>query len=378
LGGQRYGEDHRYGGPGERRNLASWTPIRILGDVPVERDGSAQFIVPVDTAVYFQALDENRMELRRMRSFISFQPGEQRACTGCHESRAVAPVPAAEVASLAMRREASAPLPPPWGDRTVSFLRDIQPVLDRHCTSCHGGLKPGGGIDLSGGLTSFDGEVAGYGYNRAYETILDKGLVSISAVRAQDASITPPLAYGSLKSKLLTCLTDKAHRDKVALNPEDRLRLAMWIDANAPYHDGFVNKRPEKPAYDLAGDKALLQSLSAVHQRRCAGCHEPGKITRLDWIDLHDPARSLFLTAPLASPAGGQGRCGQAVYGDTTDADYRAVRALVAAAVKKAWDSPRRDLLALERSTPNEQAGSPPAHRDRAAAELAREPGPTH
>src|ERR1035437_6598519 len=55
LGGQRYGEK----GP----HLINWTPIRILGDVPVERDGSAHFEVPADTAVYFQLLDENRMEL---------------------------------------------------------------------------------------------------------------------------------------------------------------------------------------------------------------------------------------------------------------------------------------------------------------------------
>ncbi len=48
-GGQRYGEDHGFAGPGaERKNLLSWTPIRILGDVPVERDGSAHFKVPVD------------------------------------------------------------------------------------------------------------------------------------------------------------------------------------------------------------------------------------------------------------------------------------------------------------------------------------------
>ena len=54
----------------------------MIGTVPLEADGSAQFKVPVDQAVYFQLLDENQMELRRMRSFISFQPGEQRACVG--------------------------------------------------------------------------------------------------------------------------------------------------------------------------------------------------------------------------------------------------------------------------------------------------------
>ena len=48
----------------------------MLGTVPVEADGSAHFRVPAETAVYFQLLDEDFMELRRMRSFISFQPGE--------------------------------------------------------------------------------------------------------------------------------------------------------------------------------------------------------------------------------------------------------------------------------------------------------------
>ena len=350
-GGQRYGEDHGYGGPGaERKNLMSWTPIRILGDVPVERDGSARFRVPVDTAVYFQLLDEHRMELRRMRSFISFQPGELRACTGCHESKTVAPVPAQHTVSMAMLRAASDPQPPPWGDRPVSFLRDIQPVLDRHCAGCHSGLKPAGGVDFSGGLISFDAAVSGYGHNRAYETILEKNLVSISAVRAQDASITPPLAYGSHKSRLITCLTDATHRGAVKLSEDDRLRLVMWIDANAPYHDRFVNKRPARPSYDLAGDNALMKSLTDLHTRRCAGCHDAKTVTRLDWINLRAPSQSLFLTAPLAKEAGGRGKCSQSVYASQADADYRAVRTLVEAAVVKAWEEPRRDLASVEPS----------------------------
>jgi hypothetical protein len=349
-GGQRYGEDHRYGGPGaERKNLLSWTPVRILGDVPIEKDGSATFRVPVDTAVYFQILDENRMELRRMRSFISFQPGEQRACTGCHESRTVSPVPPLQPNPLAMARPALDPQPPPWGDRPVSFLRDIQPVLDRHCASCHHGLKPAGGLDLCGGLTSYDREVAGYGHNRAYETIMEKSLVSVSAVRAQDASITPLLAYGSRKSKLITCLGDAAHRDKVALPEAERLRLVMWIDANAPYHDRFVNKRAAGPAYDLAGDTTLLKALGVVHERRCGSCHKANEVTRLDWIDLREPGQSLFLAAPLAKDSGGQARCARSVYATSADPDYRAVRTLVEAAVSRAWSQPRRDLESLER-----------------------------
>jgi hypothetical protein len=345
-GGHRYVEDHNCQKPtGEKRILDNWTPVRILGDVPVERDGSAHFRVPPDTAVYFQLLDENRMELRRMRSFISFQPGEQRACAGCHETRAV--VPRLAPTALAAKRLPSALIPAPWGDRPINFLRDVQPVLDRYCVRCHGGLKPAGGLDFCGGLTSFDRAVPGYGYNRAYATIMERGLVSCSPARAQDATITPPLAYGAHKSKLIESLGKEPHTQRVKLSAEEKLRLTMWIDANAPYHDRFINKRAPRPAYDLAADMELRASLKTIHERRCAGCHRADEVTRLDWINLHDATRSLFLNAPLAKCSGGTGKCDGVVYADAQDADYQAAAGLVSAAVKRAWENPRRDLVSM-------------------------------
>jgi hypothetical protein len=348
-GGQRYGE--------KGSKLINWTPIRILGDVPVQRDGSAHFRVPVDTAVYFQLLDENRMELRRMRSFISFQPGESRACVGCHESRAVAPLPYPGPNTLALAREPSDYILPPWGDRPVSFLRDIQPILDRHCVSCHSGLKAAGGLDFFGGLTDWSrsveklwGLVPGYGFNRAFETITEKKLVSVSQPNLQDATITPPLAYGSRNSKLIAALDDNRHREQVRLDADERLRLTMWIDANAPYHDQFVNKRSAQPVYDLTTDRSLHDALMAQHARRCVGCHRPADVSRLDWIDIHNARRSLFLTAPLAKTAGGSGKCSPSVYRNTNDADYQAVLKLVANRVEKAWSNPRRDLRSLGRA----------------------------
>jgi len=347
-GGQRFGEDHGYGGPGaERKNLTNWTPIRILGDVPVRNDGSVHFRVLADTAVYFQILDENRMELRRMRSFLTLQPGEARGCVGCHETRPLAPVQTRRKSTAAFADDPADLIPPPWGNRPVSFLRDVQPVLDRHCAKCHAGLEPAGGLDFAGGLISYDDRVPGYGHNRAFETILANQLVCLSPARKQDASITPPLAYGSHKSKLITALQQGKHPEAVHLSEEDRLRLVMWIDANAPYHDRFVNKRPQTAAYDLAADHDLRQQLEAIHARRCSECHEPGAVTRLDWIDLNHPKRSLFLTAPLARAAGGQEKCGRIVYEDEHDPDYASARALVAAAVARAWESPRRDLVAV-------------------------------
>jgi len=369
-GGQRYEPD-------VKAVMINWNPARVLGTVPVEADGSAYFRVPADTAVYFQALDENQMELVRMRSFISFQPGEVRSCNGCHETRAHAPAQFAicdlrfaicdfpdfrlraignrqsaignrqsaignrqSAIPLALRRPPSVPTPPPWGtQRPLSFLRDVQPVFDRNCVSCHSGLKPAGGLDFSGGLTEQ--------HNRAYDTIQAAQLVARSNV-GDDAKITQPLMFGSHKSKLIEVIRG-SHRDRVKLSEEDWLRLVTWVDANAPYHGAFINKRPERPPYDLAADRETLGRITALHARRCASCHEPAAVTRSDWIDLYAPERSRFLTAPLAKEAGGVGRCQEAVYADTSDADYRTVRDLVETAVQKAWQFPRRDVATLDR-----------------------------
>ncbi|MHB8897332.1 MAG: HzsA-related protein [Thermoguttaceae bacterium] len=341
--------DNTHGGSRftEKAYPNNWTPVRILGTVPLDETGSACFKVPADTAVYFQLLDADGMELRRMRSFISFQPGESRGCIGCHETRAQAPVDTPFPASLV--GDPLVPTPPPWGTRPLSFLRDVQPVFDRHCVGCHGGLKPAGGLDFSGGLTAspakgpgYSTPVAGYGHNRAFETIIANKLVAWSDVNG-DAGITQPLAQGSHKSRLVEVLRTGPCADRVQLTADDWTRLVTWIDANAPYHDRFVNKRPETPAYSLPDDRELLAEIAAVHARRCGSCHAPETVTRADWIDLQSPEKSLFLAAPLTDA------CGKA-YASPDDADYRAVLELVKTAVEKTWRSPRRDVASLGRN----------------------------
>jgi len=320
--------------------MINWNPVRVLGEVPIESDGSAHFRVPVDTPLYFQLLDSNHMELRRMRSFISFQPGEARSCVGCHETREESG--ATPSFALALAREPSVPVPPPWGDRPISFLRDVQPVFDKHCAGCHAGLKPAAGLDFSGGLTTR--------HNRAYDTLYANKLVAWSNV-GEDARITMPLEFGSHRSKLVEALRDGACSKRARLSQEDWLRLVTWIDANAPYHDGFINKRLPKMPYDLPNDRALADKIAAVHARRCAGCHDTGAVSRVDWIDLARPSQSRFLAAPLAKEAGGLGKCRQAIYKDTSDADYAALRQAVESAARMAWDRPRRDLKALPPET---------------------------
>ncbi len=329
--------DHKHGGfryEPDAKAGPNWTPTRILGTVPVEADGSAYFVVPADQAVFFQLLDENQMDLRRMRSFISFQRGENRSCVGCHETRAV--IPPSPAIPMALHRKPSVPVPPPWGsERPVSFLADVQPVLDRNCVRCHSGLSPAGGLDFFSGLTAAQ--------NRAYDTISEKGLVARSYFN-DDAKITQPLAFGSHQSKLISVLST-THAQRVKLSEDDRVRLVTWVDANAPYHHSFIDKRPDKPPYDLPADASLLAAVTNVNTRRCAACHKPQDVSRLDWIDVRNPEASLFLCDPLI---GKSAKC-KGAYKDANDADYQALLKTVRAAVAKAWENPRRDVMALKK-----------------------------
>jgi hypothetical protein len=63
--------------------------------------------------------------------------------------------------------------------------------------------------------------------------------------RFDGAAVTQPKQFGSHKSRLIQLmLTDKLHREETALGQEEWLALVTWVDANAPYHDTFFNRRP--------------------------------------------------------------------------------------------------------------------------------------
>ena len=356
TGGQRYEVDGSSWG-------LNWAPALVFGEVPVDENGSASFYVPTNVSVYFQLLDENKQEIKRMRSFISFQPGETRGCLGCHETRAEAPYSAPK--TLTVSNKIHTPSPPPWGiDRCINYLVDIQPVLDRNCVSCHSGLKPAAGYDFSGGLMpsapmkglhrsfNFDG------LNRSYRTIIENHLVAYSNKRDQASAIAETRQFGSTKSKLIEAILHGPCSSHIHIKPgdEDWYRLVTWIDANAQYHDRFVNSRPTDPPYDMPADKVLQKTVTDIHKKRCSECHTPEEVSRLDWIDLNAPEKSRFLTAPFArtppeksAPTGtssptGTKYCSKAVYADSNDPDYTALRIVVEEAVKKAWQYPRRDL----------------------------------
>jgi len=187
------------------------------------------------------------MEVRRMRSHVTLRPGETRGCVGCHETKAVTPTVQWQT-PLAMRRDPSVPQPPAWGaNRLLGYEWLVQPIFDRHCTRCHGADQPDGGIDLSA-------TIADDGLMQSFRTIFGMGpdgsendaQVSLSD-RFSGASVSRPMEFGSHKSRLVrTLLDDPKHREEVKLSEEEWIALVTWVDANAPYHDKFFNRRPEE------------------------------------------------------------------------------------------------------------------------------------
>ena len=330
---------------------ANWTPKRIIGVVPLEPDGSAHFTVPPDRALYFQLLDAEWREIRRMRSWVSLKSGELRSCSGCHEGRTTAP--RLQPHPLAAKRPPRKPRPRvSWGDKPVSFVRDIRPIINKHCLRCHSGLKPPKNLDLT---------------HRGYHAL--QKLCSVSQ-RMSGPEITPLYGYGSVQAKLFDVLVTDEHAKEVHLKEQDMIDLRAWCDLGAPFYDRSVLANSSLGPYGYTKEGQVVPPTTQatrlactlpreVFANRCAACHADKDIARPNWIDTHDPARSLILQAPLAKAAGGEERCGKAIFAAAGDPDYQAMLAKLREAARAIWLKPDINHQALI------EAGMKPAWVDK-------------
>lgn len=216
---------------------------QVHGTVPIREDGSVGFEVPPCRMLYFQVLDNHYRTVHTMRSWVSARPGEYRGCTGCHESHNS--TPAAQPVMPKMAPDAVEP--PPWGVRSLSYVRDIQPIFDRACAECHQGdgeaaetlnltLSPDplgtrrfGGIFCEPYLTLTLGRdnhrITG-GIPRYDES---RGYLAVPSTIATHYQTLAPLTCLSPKSRLIAEAMDKKRCGR-SLSPEDLRMLIAWID----------------------------------------------------------------------------------------------------------------------------------------------------
>jgi formylglycine-generating enzyme required for sulfatase activity len=228
-----------YGGP--------WEVMRILGTVPLEEDGSAMFHVPANTPLAIQSLDTEGKAVQLMRSWFTVMPGEVLSCVGCHETPADTAPPQLALAARRKARPVTAWYGPPRG---FDFAREVQPVVNKYCTSCHNGkhknrpdLRPEQEVKNYKGRRISDLGVSrlhpkmkqdtnGFlKYTPAYDALIPYiRRVSIE----DDVSMLVPGEYHADTSELIQMLR-KGHNG-VRLDAEAWARLITWLDLNAPCH----------------------------------------------------------------------------------------------------------------------------------------------
>lgn len=205
---------------------AEGAPLKqVLGTVPVEIDGSAYFTVPARAQLLFQALDKHGMAVQIMRSEVYLQPGEKVSCVGCHEARSRTPAAGANLVQ-AMKRPPSQITPGPNGSKPYSYPILVQPVLNKHCVSCHSGPNAPGKMVLTGDA---DGH-----YSLSYRALIKRVPVSGDHNEKQ---LSRPGQYGAHGSPLMKMLL--AGHKKVTLTPDEIERLATWMDTNGLFYGTF-------------------------------------------------------------------------------------------------------------------------------------------
>jgi len=275
----------------------SYVTKNVIGITDIHEDGSAWFEAPAGRALYFQAVDGEGRTLRSMRTFIQSVPGQTRSCIGCHENKMTAP-PLGAARPLARRHPAAKLRDESWGSGFVDYPTMIQPILDKHCVSCHGGAKDiAGGIDLTGGWT--------WAFNISYETLLKNtlvGFLNCNNGSVNTARILPARTHGSGAAPLAELLVSGHDKQIATLTRPERDLLMMWMDLNCSYY-GTYNYT------DAATCNAVIQAsrqLAAEMSRGgCAKCH--AGVVGSDWVNLRTPERSRILRAPLAKSKGGLG-----------------------------------------------------------------------
>lgn len=220
-----------------------------LGIVPVEEDGSAFFTMPTNTNVYFQLLDEKMQAIHSMRSSTYAHSGERLTCLGCHENRSKTPDNKGMTTVKALKRPPSVLTPEPSGSYPLTFPRLVQPVLDKHCVSCHEQEKKAPRLDKNSYFVSVDKDGkeekqnVPHGWSNAFNTLHKWGWCrhggNGSHWTANKFNFTIPGDVGAKASKLIPFL-EKGHHD-VKLAQEDWHRLSLWIDLNTNFYGAYEN-----------------------------------------------------------------------------------------------------------------------------------------
>lgn len=317
---------------------------KILGYTEVEPDGSFRVKVPADTPIAITVVDSNGRAFTPHTSWIQVREGETRTCNGCHSPRRGAPINGPETAgglpgvagnhlntlmagqgfesmaetrtrlipavadlktdmeytdvwtdpALALR-PADAPLtisyaalttPAPVGG-VIDFPTHVQPILDLHCVSCHGGPTPAGELNLTN-------TTAGSGRSLAYEELLVGDAVidpvtglpqlrvtedEIEVVR-EEAQVIPGMSRSSHLIEVLFNQELKAGWALGAtphaglLNASEKRVITEWADLGAQYFNSATDGTGTLRGVSGLDEGVFETAIHPILMGQCASCHQ--------------------------------------------------------------------------------------------------------
>ena len=265
---------------------AAWDLKKVWGVVDVHPDGSAFFRVPARKPLYFQALNEKGQVVQTMRSWSTLQPGETQSCVGCHEHKNTVPVAEFGMSQAMKAGVQELRAEDEMGVRTFSYMKEIQPIWDKHCISCHDGKKHE--LNLKGDLKQFDLESKRnfaisyiqltHTKPRTEKEQMLTGNPFHSEVNWIDAMSEPtmlkPYHAGAATSNIIRRM-ESGHGGTKVSDAEIR-RVSMWIDLLVPfvgdfrehniwtaedhaYYDYYDNKRQKSREEDEENIRQLIE-----------------------------------------------------------------------------------------------------------------------
>jgi cytochrome c2 len=220
------------------------------------------------------------------------------------------------------------------------YVRDIQPVWDKHCVKCHNYEKNAGNVILVGDMTP--------SFSMSYYELKQPRGDRKAFVRNRPDYEPDPYSTASGGSKLIKMLM-KGHKD-VELSELEMLRLKRWADAGTTFAGTYaaLNSVIRSKRIQVRG-----KELNKVFSERCDSCHQisggrgahrrwpAGEIQYVGHVyNVTRPEKSLLLQAPLAKEAGGLGLCRRRddsaegapqgpIFADTDDPGYQALHGFV-------------------------------------------------
>lgn len=220
-----------------------------IAELPLEPDGSFYLQAPAGMPYTLQALNSQRQAIRTSSRWRYLQPGERhrlsfprqlfpQSCGSCHGGLTGRPEDARRLVDGTTRaspvlaawdQEKNRPRLParPWrpGEWTrSSFARDVAPLVEKRCVSCHAGADAGGGLDLSvDAYPRLRSLVDTREFHSAKSPLVEK-LTGQSFGAHRHEIHGPPLPEG---------WTPTRHPAPGGLRADELLTLTRWIDLGA-------------------------------------------------------------------------------------------------------------------------------------------------